>query len=126
MEIGDDLVQREFRAEARDWLLSNVPSERRPTSGLEMRAFDVEWQRIQFEAGWAGISWPAEHGGRGLSVLEQMIWAQEYARAEAPYPGCCYVGLNHGGPTLIARGTHEQRAAHLPAILRGQETWCQG
>jgi alkylation response protein AidB-like acyl-CoA dehydrogenase len=126
VEIGDDLAQQAFRAEARDWLLSNVPSEPRPTEGPAMRAFDVDWQRIQFEAGWAGISWPTEHGGRGLSVLEQMIWAQEYARAEAPYPGCCYVGLNHGGPTIIVRGSDDQRAKHLPSILRGDETWCQG
>ena len=105
---------------------ANVPREERPTHGQAMRDFDVAWQRTQFDGGWAGISWPAEYGGRGLSIIQQMIWTQEYAAAAAPYAGCCYVGLNHGGPTLIVRGTPEQQAEHLPQILSGDTLWCQG
>lgn len=115
-----------FRAEAREWLRSNVPRSQRPTDGDAMREFDLDWQRTQYEGGWAGVSWPSEYGGRGLTLVEQMIWAQEYALAEAPYAGCCYIGLNHGGPTLLAHGTEAQQAQHLPLILRGDAVWCQG
>lgn len=103
------------------------PSDRAATDGRTRdAAFDTEWQRKQFEGGWAGISWPKEYGGRGLSLVEQLIWHEEYARAHAPWVGSCFVGLNHGGPTLIARGREEQKVRHLPSILRGDEIWCQG
>jgi alkylation response protein AidB-like acyl-CoA dehydrogenase len=125
MNADEPAGAKEFREEARTWLRANVPGPR-PTDGDEMRAFDVAWQRIQYQGGWAGISWPKEHGGRGLSLIEQMIWAQEYALADGPYAGCCYVGINHGGPTLIVRGTSEQQAEHLPRILKGDALWCQG
>jgi alkylation response protein AidB-like acyl-CoA dehydrogenase len=91
-----------------------------------MRAFDLEWQRKQYEAGWAGIAWPTQFGGRGLPLLQQLIWHEEYARANAPQAGVSFVGLNHGGPTLMARGSHAQQAFHLPKILRGEVVWCQG
>jgi alkylation response protein AidB-like acyl-CoA dehydrogenase len=91
-----------------------------------MRAFDTAWQRRQFEGGWAGIAWPVEYGGRGLSPVEQLIWFEEYARAGAPYIRTCFVGINHAGPTLIMRGTEAQKQRHLPPILRGDEVWCQG
>jgi alkylation response protein AidB-like acyl-CoA dehydrogenase len=54
----------QFRRTAREWLAANVPSEPRPTDGEAMRAFDVAWQRRQFDGGWAGIDWPTENGGR--------------------------------------------------------------
>jgi alkylation response protein AidB-like acyl-CoA dehydrogenase len=126
LDLTESAEERDFRAEAREWLRANVPREERPTHGQAMRDFDVGWQRTQYDGGWAGISWPAEYGGRGLSIIQQMIWVQEYAAADAPYAGCCYVGLNHGGPTLIVRGTEEQQAQHLPAILKGESIWCQG
>jgi alkylation response protein AidB-like acyl-CoA dehydrogenase len=91
-----------------------------------MRAFDKSWQRTLWEAGWAGISWSREFGGRGLTLLEQLIWHEEYALAGAPYVGVCFVGLNHAGPTLVDHGTDEQRIGHLPAILKGEAVWCQG
>src|SRR6202011_1524240 len=92
----------------------------------EMRAFDTAWQRRQFEGSWAGIAWPTEYGGRGLSPVEQLIWYEEYAKAGAPYIRTCFVGINHGGPTLIMRGTEEQKKRYLPPILRGEEGWGQG
>ena len=67
-----------------------------------------------------------EYGGRGLGLLEQVVWFEEYARAGAPYVGACFVGLNHAGPTIIARGSQAQKTRHLPAILRGEVVWCQG
>lgn len=115
-----------FRDEVRTWLEENKPSERRPVDGPEMREFDTGWQRRQYDGGWAGIAWPTEYGGRGLGLTEQLIWYEEYARAGAPAPGSMFVALNHGGPTLIARGTEAQKSFHLPLILRGDAVWCQG
>jgi len=115
-----------FREEARAWLHDNVVRERRPHSGEPMRAYDLAWQRKQFEGGWAGVSWPTEYGGRGLSLTRQLIWHEEYARADAPDNHLCFVALNHAGPTIIARGTEEQKRFHLPQILRGDVIWCQG
>lgn len=115
-----------FREEVRDWLSENVPSEKRPHEGAEMVAFDRAWMRAQYAAGWAGIAWPKEYGGRGLSLVEQLIWFEEYANAGAPPVGCFYVAANHGGPTLIALGTDQQKAHHLPRILSGESVWCQG
>jgi alkylation response protein AidB-like acyl-CoA dehydrogenase len=91
-----------------------------------MREFDMRWMHRQWESGWAGISWPSEYGGRGLSVTQQLIWHEEYAHLGLPGIDCAFVGLNHAGPTLIARASDEQKAAHLPAILRGESVWCQG
>ena len=115
-----------FRREVREWLTENVPRQAKPFSGPEVREFDLGWQRKQYDAGWAGISWPKAFGGRGATLMEQLIWHEEYALAGAPRSGCCFVGLSHAGPTLIACGTDEQRQYHLPRILRGEAVWCQG
>jgi alkylation response protein AidB-like acyl-CoA dehydrogenase len=88
--------------------------------------FDQAWQRQQFEAGWAGIDWPKEYGGLGLDLMQQLIWYEEFAQASAPGVGVFFVGLRHAGPTLMARGDEAQKTRHLPAILRGDEVWCQG
>ncbi len=91
-----------------------------------MREFDLAWQRVQWDAGWAGIAWPEEYGGRGLSLIQQLIWFEEYARTGLPAIDSRFVGLSHAGPTLIARASDEQKAAHLRPILRGDVLWCQG
>jgi alkylation response protein AidB-like acyl-CoA dehydrogenase len=126
MDLDFTPQEREFRDEVRTWLTENVPREPRPPGGRELREYELGWQRRQYDAGWAGVAWPKEYGGRGLSLLELMIWHEEYARAEAPFAGVTFVGLNHGGPTLIARASEEQKAYHLPRILRGDVAWCQG
>src|SRR5207237_8862930 len=64
--------------------------------------------------------------GRGASPPESLVFLQELANAQAPTVGVNFVGLLHAGPTLIAEATDEQKAAHLPRILRGEEVWCQG
>ncbi|HTV96120.1 MAG TPA: acyl-CoA dehydrogenase family protein [Steroidobacteraceae bacterium] len=116
-----------FRREARRWLKAHVPGSAPPEDGPASREYVLEWQRTQARGGWAGIAWPKEFGGRGLSVLEQIVWFEEYARAGAPSPlNASFVGLNHAGPTLIACGTPEQKAFHLPRILAGDVLWCQG
>jgi alkylation response protein AidB-like acyl-CoA dehydrogenase len=116
-----------FRREARAWLEANVPSAPAPEDGVASRDYVLAWQRAQASGGWAGIAWPKEVGGRGLSVLEQIVWFEEYARAGAPSPlNASFVGLNHAGPTLIACGSPAQKAFHLPKILTGEVIWCQG
>src|SRR5438094_850341 len=118
-----------FRAELRSWLDSVLPTLPPPAPATDMRArreYDCSWQRLMFDAGYAGIDWPKEHGGRGASLTEQLVFLEETERAHAPYVGMNFVGLLHAGPTLIAEATPEQRARHLPAILKGEEVWCQG
>jgi alkylation response protein AidB-like acyl-CoA dehydrogenase len=126
MDLHFTPEDRQFRERARAWLADNKPRERRPHHGTAMRAFDLAWQLRQFDGGWAGVSWPVEYGGLGLSLTRQLIWHEEYARAEAPDNHLCFVALNHAGPTLIARGSEAQKAFHLPPILRGEVIWCQG
>jgi len=128
VEIRFSPAEEAFRAEARAWLEANLPGTSRPARA-DLRArrdHDLVWQRRMFEGGWAGISWPREFGGRGATLMEQLIWFEEYARAGAPEVTTTFVGLNHAGPTLIACGREEQKASHLPRILRGEVIWCQG
>jgi alkylation response protein AidB-like acyl-CoA dehydrogenase len=116
-----------FRQQARDWLASNVPRTAPPADGPESREHALAWQRTQAQGGWAGIAWPTEMGGRGATVLEQLVWFEEYVRAGAPSAITpTFIALNHAGPTLMACGTPEQKAFHLPRILQGEAIWCQG
>ena len=116
-----------LRREDRAWLAENAPRRPPPPDGPESRAYALAWQRTQARGGWAGLAWPKEVGGRGATVLEQIVWSEEYARAGAPSPlGPTFVALNHAGPTLIACGTAEQKARHLPRIVQGETIWCQG
>lgn len=124
--MNDTEQERLFRERARTWLEANKPKSRRPASGPEMVAFDREWQNTLFVGGWAGIAWPKEHGGQGLPLNLQLIWHEEYARSAAPDAGVHWIAINHAGPTLIEKGTQEQRSRHLEAILSGREVWCQG
>jgi alkylation response protein AidB-like acyl-CoA dehydrogenase len=126
MDLEFSPADRDFRDEVRTWLAANKPREPQPHHGPAMREFDLAWQRTQYDGGWAGITWPTEYGGRGLSLIQQMIWFEEYAWADAPDIGVCFVGINHAGPTLIARANEEAKAFHLPQILRGEAVWCQG
>jgi alkylation response protein AidB-like acyl-CoA dehydrogenase len=126
MHVAFSADDERFRAECRDWLHDNIPGERRPMDAADAIDFDKAWQRRLFDAGWAGINWPKEYGGGGLSILQQVIWLEEYARAHAPWIGANFVGINHGGPTLILNASEEQKGYHLPRILRGVAIWCQG
>ncbi len=127
MKIEITPEDQAFREVARAWLADNSPRTLRPDGGVAQREFDVAWRRRQFDGGWGHISWPEAYGGRGLSLAHQLIWYEEYARAGAPSTlDMFFVALNHAGPTLIARGSQEQQAFHLPKILRGDAIWCQG
>jgi alkylation response protein AidB-like acyl-CoA dehydrogenase len=126
MHLGYSPADTEFRDEVRTWLMEHAPTERRPRGGKAMRDFDLAWQRLQWEGGWAGISWPLEFGGRGLSLIQQLIWFEEYAKLGLRPIDSRFVGLAHAGPTLMARGTQDHQAEHLPKILQGDTVWCQG
>ena len=118
-----------FRAELRDWLHDAVREQGPmppPGDWPRRRAYDTTWQKKLFDAGYAGMGWPQDFGGRGAPVTEQLVYLEEYARAGAPPPNTMFVGISHAGPTLIAEGTEAQRAFHLPRILRGEDIWCQG
>lgn len=115
-----------FRHRAREWLSANVPSAARPSGSGRAAEFDRQWQRCLFGGGWAGLNWPKAYGGLGLSGLQTLIWFEECERADAPGYGLTTIAMTHAGPTLIARGTDEQKAAHLAAILKGETLWCQG
>lgn len=119
----------EFRAELRDWFATALAEQGPYPSQHDWsarRAYDASWQRRLFDGGYAGMNWPAEFGGRAAPLGHQLVYFEEYARAKAPAPGTMFVGTRHAGPTLIAEGTPEQRAFHLPRILTGQDVWCQG
>lgn len=119
---GPTLTQ--LRESARAWLASadipDVPLD------LDDR-FDVlkQWQATLFDAGWVGISWSKESGGRGLTPLHQLVFSEELARAGAPMPAGL-IGLDVVGPSIDAYATLEQKQRLLPALLSGREIWCQG
>jgi alkylation response protein AidB-like acyl-CoA dehydrogenase len=117
-----------FRTELRDWLartLPQLPAEPAREDWPARVRYDTDWQRRLFDAGYAGMSWPGEYGGRDAPPSEQLVFLEETTRARAPYVGVNFVGTLHAGPTLIAEGSDTQRAEHLPRILRGDEVWCQ-
>jgi len=119
----------QFRSELREWFAAAVADQGpAPTEHdwAARRAYDASWQRRLHDAGYAGMNWPAEFGGRAAPLGHQLVYFEEYARAGAPAPGTMFVGTRHAGPTLIAEGTEKQRSFHLPRILSGQDVWCQG
>jgi alkylation response protein AidB-like acyl-CoA dehydrogenase len=123
--------QEAFRKEVRAWLEANLPDDLRGKAFASSRA-DVEevrklraWQRTMAEAGYVGMDWPREFGGRGATIVEMVILYQEMARAESPQI------LNRGGvsmlgPTLMKYGTPAQQRRFLSRILTAEEIWCQG
>jgi len=114
-----------FRDEVATWLRENNPGPEPEGSLDEVMAFRREWQRRLHAAGWAGISWPKEYGGRGATMIEQAIFVGEAAAQEAPSPANV-LGLAMGGPVVIAHGTEAQKERYLEPILTGEEIWCQG
>ena len=128
-----------FRAEARAFLEAHARPRRAgeddfarfrflgdpsPEADAEHVRSCKQWQRTLFDEGWAGIAWPKEYGGRGGSPAEARIFAREQARFDVD-AGAFAVGIGMVGPTLIAHGTEAQKQRYLPALLRGDEVWCQ-
>ncbi len=129
MDLRFTAEELAFRDELRDWLNTVLPTLGDPpdrTDWAGRREWDTAWQRMLYDAGYAGINWPSEFGGRGSTPTEHLIFLEETTRMGAPYVGVNFVGLLHAGPTLIAEATPAQQSYHLPAILRGEQVWCQG
>jgi alkylation response protein AidB-like acyl-CoA dehydrogenase len=129
MDLRYSEADERFRTEVRGWLADTVPGHGDPPPYSDWdarRAYDTGWQRKLYDAGYAGINWPKAYGGRDATLTEQLVYFEEIARAKAPYVGVNFVGLLHGGPTLIVEGSDAQKQAHIPRILKGEEVWCQG
>ncbi|MEX2459330.1 MAG: acyl-CoA dehydrogenase family protein [Actinomycetota bacterium] len=129
MDLRTSPDEQAFRAEARAWLeaaVAELPPKPPAEDWAARRAHDTTWQRTLHDAGYAGLDWPPEAGGRGATPGQHLIFLEEAERAGAPYVGVGFVGLLHAGPTIAAEGSTEQRARYLPPILRGEEVWCQG
>ncbi|HEY6306338.1 MAG TPA: acyl-CoA dehydrogenase [Candidatus Angelobacter sp.] len=128
MDLNLNQEELAFRDELRAWLAANVPTdwdERRDDSMKQRFEYLRRWQRKLYDGGWAGISWPKEYGGRGASLMQQVIFWQEMAQVSAP-PLANVLGLGIIGPTIIAFGTDAQKKRWLSKILSAEEIWCQG
>ena len=127
MDFRDTPEEAAFRSELRGWLDENLPKDRSPLSPSRTRNEQIsrEWSKKLNEAGYAGLTWPKEHGGSDAPYTHQAILLEEIARAEAP-EHIGLIGLGMAGPTIIAHGSEEQKRSHLSKILSGEEVWCQG
>ena len=124
--------QQSFRDEVRSWLGKNLPKDwtSRVQAASDVpreEAYDFlrQWQRKMYEAGFVGLTWPKESGGRGLSFMEEMILQEEMALAKAP-PVLNILAVGMAGPTVNAYGTEEQKKRYPPKMLSCEEIWCQG
>ena len=128
MEFELSATEKAFRDEVRAWLKANAPHDAEADGDGDMKAF-VErrrkWQRKLHGAGYVGITWPKEYGGRGGSFMDQLIFNDEMILAHAPEP-INVIGLGMGGPVIISHGTEEQKKRYLPPLLSAEEIWCQG
>jgi len=118
-----------FAVDLRTWLaevLPTLPQAPPIDDWVARREYDTAWQKLLYKAGYSGINWPTEFGGRGASPIQHLIFLAECERAHAPSGTSNYVGLNHAGLTIMSEGTSEQKARLLPPILRGEHVWCQG
>ncbi|MCP8689998.1 acyl-CoA dehydrogenase family protein [Marinobacterium sedimentorum] len=132
MQLSFSQEDERFRTEVADWLAANLAGD---FACLKFRggpgdehSFAQErkgWEQALADGGWTCVGWPAQHGGRGCSIEQQVIFFEEYARAGAP-GRMGHIGEGLAGPTLIAFGTPEQQRRYLPGIRAGTELWCQG
>lgn len=130
MDLNPTPGELAFRNELRAWLRANQPE---PWTGATHESegqnayteYLSAWQQKLFDGGWAGIAWPKEFGGRGASFIEQAIFQEEMAAADAPEP-IGVIGQSLVGPTIITVGTEQQKSRYLAPILSGEEIWCQG
>jgi alkylation response protein AidB-like acyl-CoA dehydrogenase len=124
MDLTPTPQEQAFRDDLRAWLAEHHPGPE-PEGDVAGFEFRRAWQRRLHDDDWAGVSWPKEYGGRGATLVEQAIYNEELARAQAPSTANV-LGLAMGGPTVIAHGTEEQKRRYLEPILSADEIWCQG
>jgi len=120
----------QFRKELRTWLSANLTDEVKAADrnrGRDPGAFDTlrAWDATVADAGWGAVSWPEDFGGRGATVLEQLVYAEETTRARAPMP-LNVIGMNNIAPAIMHYGTDGQKRALLPRMVRADDIWCQG
>jgi alkylation response protein AidB-like acyl-CoA dehydrogenase len=127
VDLRDTPEEAAFRAEVREWAAGNLPHELVGQGRIRTQLEEPwrEWSRKLSDAGYAGLTWPAEYGGAGAPYSHQAIFYEEMARAEAP-PHIGVIGLGMAGPTISAHGTAEQKSRYLARILSAEEIWCQG
>ena len=130
MDFSYPAELEQFRSELRDWLSANLTDDlianRRP-SGNDDAIFEKlrAWNRTMADAGWAAVSWPREYGGRGATVLEQLVYTEETTRARTPLP-LNVIGMNNIAPAIMQYGTEAQKTTLLPRMMRADDIWCQG
>lgn len=129
MDFNLSAAEVAFRDALRAWLERHCPRDwerTRQALGREARAQAlIDWQRRLHAAGYVGLHWPVAYGGRGGSVMEQVVFYEEMARARAPELANA-IGLDMAGPALMVHGTEEQKRLHLPRILSADHIFCQG
>jgi alkylation response protein AidB-like acyl-CoA dehydrogenase len=131
MDFRDTLAEAAFRDEVRTWLHEHLKGEFAAIGGrggpADENGWDVRiaWERMLGRDRWVGMSWPEEYGGRAASIVEQVIFHEEYAKANAP-ARVSFFGEGLFAPTLIAYGTEAQKRRFLPKIQSVEELWCQG
>jgi alkylation response protein AidB-like acyl-CoA dehydrogenase len=131
VDFRDSPAEAEFRDEVRTWLSEHLVGEFAELGGrggpADERGWEtrIEWERTLGRDRWVGCSWPVEYGGRGLDFSQQVIFNEEYAKANAP-ARVSFFGEGLFAPTLIAYGTDEQKRRFLPKIQSVDELWCQG
>jgi alkylation response protein AidB-like acyl-CoA dehydrogenase len=129
MDLSYPPEAEEFRVEIRAWLEENLPDgwfdEGFEMTDQERAVFNSEWPQKLFEGGWICATWPQEYGGKGLTTMQGVALAEEFARAKAPMRGD-FFGDTLVGPTILMWGSEEQKKEFLPGILSGRTSWCQG
>ncbi|CCA90242.1 acyl-CoA dehydrogenase family protein [Novosphingobium sp. PP1Y] len=129
MKLGFSAEDETFRAEAAQWLQGQMAGEFKDIAGISNLVSKVErrkeWERQLAAHRWSCIGWPVEWGGRDATLAQQVIFAEEYARAGAPNR-INHIGVELAGPTILAFGTQEQKVRYLPGIAAGTQIWCQG
>lgn len=129
MKLGFSMEEELFRAECADWLNAQMAGEFRDIKGISKLTASPErrkeWEQRLGEARWSCIGWPAQWGGRDATLAQQVIFAEEYARAGVP-GRVNHIGVELAGPTILAFGSAEQKARFLPDIAAGKTIFCQG
>lgn len=126
MDLTYTSAQDSFRHEVRAWMAAHVPAAPLPSFDASREGFEAhrEWERVLHRGRWGMVTWPETYGGRGLDLIEWLIFEEEYYRAGAPLR-VNQNGIFLLGPTLMDYGTPEQKARFLPAMAAGDEIWAQ-
>ncbi len=130
MDFSYPAEVEQFRDELRAWLATSLTADivaagrSRTADAVRFETLRA-WNRTTADAGWAAVSWPAEYGGRGATLLEQLVYAEELTRARAPVP-LNIIGINNIAPAIMQYGTEGQKRTLLPRMLRADDIWCQG